>query len=456
MKTSRLLCLSLAALFAAASLPPAGAASVPFKLSVQPAQKQPAPALQSFAFAEKDGKWLIVGGRTNGFHRTSTPESTFPSRYENRYFYVVDPVADLEWKVAIPAQFQEFLSATNMNFTQAGDLLVIVGGYGTNCENDDPSCYLTYPRLTVLNVPQIITAITTGQSGQLPRFITSIEDERFRVTGGGLSYVNGEYFLVLGQDYDKIYKGAYTGKYTEQIRVFSLLASGSSVSVINYRALGDPTGVTGPDSQYHRRDLNVVESFRSPTQQGVTVYGGVFTKDGGGWTHPIQIDPVAGGNPTVTLDTSFSQKMSQYECAHLLMFDPATSTMFTSFFGGISYYYYNAQGQLEESNLDNWLPFISAISTVARDGSGSTEVVQPAAESLPGLLGANGVFTPVPGLPHIGATEVLDYSRLPAGNSILVGWIYGGIRATAPQSSQFDPTFANDTIYEVYLERTAP
>src|SRR5262245_19529539 len=133
------LILLVAALLTLASISPLAAAGVPFTLSVMPAAKQPAPPLQSFAFAEKAGLWLLVGGRTNGFHRTSSHESTFPSEFENRYFYVVDPVGDREWKVAIPQEFQEFLSATNTEFYQGGDLLVVVGGYGSNCANDDPS-----------------------------------------------------------------------------------------------------------------------------------------------------------------------------------------------------------------------------------------------------------------------------------------------------------------------------
>ena len=52
-----------------------------------------------------------------------------------------------------------------------------------------------------------------------------------------------------------------------------------------------------------------------------------------------------------------------------------------------------------------------------------------------------------------GTHEVIDYSRLPAGDSVRVGWMYGGIFATADQSSEFDPTFASDRIYEVWLHR---
>ena len=43
---------------------------------------------------------------------------------------------------------------------------------------------------------------------------------------------------------------------------------------------------------------------------------------------------------------------------------------------------------------------------------------------------------------------------MPAGDSVLVGWMYGGIWATADQASEFNPTFANQKVYEVWMNRT--
>src|ERR1700680_569793 len=71
---------------------------VPFQVSVRAARNQPAPALQSFVFATDGGRWLLVGGRTNGFHRTSTREATFPSANANPDLYVVDVAANRAWK----------------------------------------------------------------------------------------------------------------------------------------------------------------------------------------------------------------------------------------------------------------------------------------------------------------------------------------------------------------------
>ena len=112
------------------------------------------------------------------------------------------------------------------------------------------------------------------------------------------------------------------------------------------------------------------------------------------------------------------------------------------------------------SNIDNWMPWTAAITTLvrARDGT-TTEVVQPVNQQLPQRMGANAVFVPNPQLPRFGGTnDVLDYSQLPGDQNVLVGWMYGGIWSTADQASEFNPTFANSKVYEVWLNRstTAP
>ena len=90
-----------------------GQTSAPFKISIEQAANQPGPPLQSFAIGASGGKWLLVGGRTRGFHRTSQPEATFPSKYSNEYIYVVDYANDLAWKVGLPPKLKPLLRGSN-------------------------------------------------------------------------------------------------------------------------------------------------------------------------------------------------------------------------------------------------------------------------------------------------------------------------------------------------------
>jgi hypothetical protein len=445
-----LLCAALAALHA-----PAGA-QLPFTLSVREAALQPAPALQSFAIGTWKGQWLLVGGRRTGFHGTSGPQSTFPSAFANDSLYVVDPAGGRAWRAPLPPEYGMRLRVNNMQFAQDGETLFVVGGYGSDCDTDDRRCYQTYPTLTAINVPGVMAEVMSASPdpARIGMNILGITDERMRVTGGGLKRVGDDYYLVFGQNYDSIYKGGYTGKYTQAVRRFRIDFNGSRLAVADFVEYTDPAG-SGPASQYHRRDLNVVETVWPGGVNGLAVYGGVFTPEGGAWMNPLYVTPQGTGAPRIQVDTGFTMRTSPYECAQVLMYDPASGTMYTSLLGGISLYYYDAAGRLVPSTpADNWLPWVNTITTLARRSDGTTEeVVQPPAQGLPGLLGANSVFLPAPGLARVaGSEEVIDYAQLPAGR-VLLGHMYGGIRATASQSSEMNPTFASSTIYEVWLER---
>jgi hypothetical protein len=440
----------------------APAAAVPFHLVVQAAEKQPAPALQAFSLGESTGLWLIVGGRRNGFHRTSDRESTFPSSFANDSVFVVDRVLGRRWSMPLPPALRLQLRTSNSASTQDGGILYIVGGYGSTCDSDQRTCYQTFPTLTAVNVRGAISAVRSQRADLLQNQFATLSDERMRVAGGGLRKLGPDFYLAFGQNYDSVYKGAYTGKYTGEVRQFRVSLAGtisggsgpSTIAITRYAAFGDPAGAGG-SSEYHRRDLNVVESVRPGGRAALTVYGGVFTPNGGAWVHPILIDDGSGA-PRIRVDSTFSQKMSAYDCARALMYDPRSRIMYASLFGGISLFYYDIAGMLVESSVDNFMPFVSSITSIAHRPDGTTvEVPQPPNMSLPKLLGANAEFIPLPGLPRMrGTREVLDLSRIPAGPRVLVGQLYGGIVATAPQASEFNPTFASGTIYDVYLVRT--
>lgn len=425
---------------------------IPFEVSVRPAKNQPAPALQSFTFATDGGRWLIIGGRTNGFHRTSTREATFPSAQSNPDIYVVDEVAGRAWKAPIPDAFLYQLRATNIEYYQDGNVLYLIGGYGSNCDDDKPECYVTFPSLTAIRVHEMVEAIIAGQK-DVTSYMVSITDDRMRVTGGELLKLSENFYLTFGQDFEGTYKGGLNGKYTEQVRRFKIKSSGTTISIADYKEFNAPDG-SGADSQYHRRDLNVVEAIRPTMVPGLTAFGGVFTKTAGAWTNPINIDQSSAGDTTITVDTSFNQKMSQYTCARLLMFWPSKKTMYTTLFGGISLYYFDKNGKLTESNLDNFMPFVDTITTMARLPNGRTvEWPQLPSMALPELMGANAVFIPSPSFPRVpGSPDVLNFDKLTL-RPTLVGYLYGGIHALGPQISFINPSYASNTVYEVFVAR---
>ncbi len=415
--------------------------ALPFVVTVQQAQNQPAPALQAFAFAEDSGDWLILSGRKNGYHGLFGANSTFPSRLANDSMWVVNLAANKAWGVPIPAQYKYALSATNPAFYQDGNTLYLIGGYGSNCPQDTDNCYQTFPQLTAIQVKETIQAIKTGTSTGLEKYISSLTDERLRVTGGELMNLNGNFYLVMGQNYKGKYTGGNQGNYTNQIAKFNISFQNNKLSIANYQVFTDP--------RFHRRDLHVMPAIRANGQKGITVYGGVFTEqNNSAWVNPVYINET-GGQTVISYEADFSQQVNQYQSAVLLMYSAQSQVMLSTILGGISLYK-KVNNQLV---IDNNLPFSNLANTLVHYNSGKTfEFVMN--DTLPALLGTSGIFIPTRATIKAGnSKEIIDYDQLPRNAKTLVGYIYGGILATAPKSDAYHPTYANRQIYEVYVSR---
>ena len=80
------------------------AQGIPFGYSVQLKQKSipGLPGLHSFAVAQWQGKWLLVGGRRYGLHARQ-PNSSFPAASNNTDILVVDVAQQQFWSVSVNA-----------------------------------------------------------------------------------------------------------------------------------------------------------------------------------------------------------------------------------------------------------------------------------------------------------------------------------------------------------------
>ena len=110
----------------------------PFNISLEPVEITELGGLQSFAFGQHNGKWLIVGGRLDGLHRRQ-PWASFDVAGHNNQLIVVDPETKQRWTAplsSLPQAVQEQLSSTNMEFFQEDDYLYCVGEYGISATVD--------------------------------------------------------------------------------------------------------------------------------------------------------------------------------------------------------------------------------------------------------------------------------------------------------------------------------
>lgn len=447
----------------------ASAASLPFKLEVVEVAQSTLPPVHSFSRATADGKWLIIGGRIAGLHGFGDSGSdNFPRSSANIMAYVIDPAANrvlgsVNVTQTLPPQLAGPLTATNPQSIQVGTDLYIVGGYGQDLQGKSLT---TFGSLIKVNVPGLIQAIT--KKAPIAAYVTQNPkpDDRLRVTGGGLTYSNGIFYLVFGQDFSGSYSvenrdynraGGQFQKYTEKVRVFTLNPD-LSINMFN-----QIDGGYDPNLPYHRRDLNVVDVIQPDgTSPGTVAYGGVFMAGQvAGHTVPIDVNfSTSVTTVTAAVRSGFNQGLNHYDAAHVTVFDHASRSSYTTLMGGISQFHYDAatrtlvRDQVDLSKGIDGLPFINTISTIQRGPDAAfSQYIQPAA--MPGLLGTDAEFIADAGVQSRGqllGNEVINLSKL--SGRTLVGYVYGGIESAGPYSGLVTTqpaTWASGRLFQIFV-----
>ncbi|MFZ1323065.1 MAG: T9SS type A sorting domain-containing protein [Ignavibacteria bacterium] len=396
-----------------------------------------APAIHSFAFAESNGRWLFIGGRTNGLHGFNAVNS-FPKQFSNIYIYVVDPLTNLTYSRSIftdlPFAFADQLRSANMQSFQDGNKLCFIGGYGYDSTANG---LITFPSLKVFDIEETINAVMNGNS--VAPYVRGLTDIRLQVCGGELKKLGDYYYLAGGHKFTGTYRiNTNNQVYTDQIKKFKIIDDGINVSISDYTGFTDTT-------EYHRRDMNLIPAVKPDgVTQYLTLYGGVFKKNADlPFLNPIYIE-----ENSITVDYSFEQKLTQYTTAHLNSFNSMTGSMHTTFFGGTSLYSVNdTTGDLV---YDPLVPFINDISTLTKRSNGiSDEIVNT--EKMPALLGTNAKFILNTSVPHFD-NEVIKLNQLNYTRTF-VGYIYGGINAQLPNNGLSTPS---DYIFKVYITPDFP
>lgn len=448
----------LSLLFAAFLLVgPAAAQSpddLPFEVELVERTFPEMPGLHSFAWAEHDGKWLIVTGRVDGLHPilTAVEPDVFPAEQANHDVWVVDAAAEQVWSRPLDElgdAIADPLRATNAQFHQEGETLYVVGGYGVDSATGE---HVTFPTLTAIDVPGMVEAVTTG--GALTPHVRQIEDERLAVTGGELRVFYGEYLLFGGHRFDGLYTFGGTGftqTYTERIFAF-WIDEGTELSVDEAYVLNDDPAVL------HRRDMTVAPSYLrvgtmdggSEVTEALTMYGGVFQPNTF-LPHRTQVH-YSWSDVPFYYESDYEQQFAHYTAPALPMWDSEAETMHTTFFGGMAQFVFNEDSLRIEQDVQ--VPFTDDVVTftndISEDSPATFETVMPA--RMPGLLGANAAFVPAPDVPR-SAHGVVDL-RAVQGRT-LMGWIVGGIESETPNPGFMgragEETIASNRLFEVFL-----
>ncbi|MDX5404501.1 MAG: T9SS C-terminal target domain-containing protein, partial [Bacteroidota bacterium] len=288
----------------------AGYSQAPFGIHLEPMTISGLGGIQSYAFGQANGKWLIVGGRLDGLHRRQ-PWASFDIAGHNDQLIVVDPVAGTKWTqsmAGLPSPVREQLSSTNMNFHQSGGTLYVIGGYGYSTTAGD---HVTYPLLTAIDVPGLIQAIIGGSA--IGSYFRQISHPDFAVTGGQLEKIYDTWYLVGGQKFDGRYNpmghSTFVQTYTNAIRRFKIQDDGIQLQVIHLPAWTSATSL-------HRRDYNVASQIMPNGEEGVTAYSGVFQT-----TADIPfLDCVNVDSSGFAVDPNFAQYYNHYHCATMPLY----------------------------------------------------------------------------------------------------------------------------------------
>jgi hypothetical protein len=404
--------------------------SDPFTVELEEIPAVNAPTLQSFAYAQSGGKWLLLGGRTNGLHSFNSSPS-FPSRFQNRTMYVYDPVTGQVWSRStyqdLSLALADRLSSTNTNYTQVGNRLYVIGGYGLDSLQDSIT---TFQNITAIDVNETINAIVNGQS--VSPYVRTLEDSRLACTGGDLGYKDGYFYLYGGQRFYGDYLSPFSVQYYNySYSKFQVVDNGSTLSLANYNVTVDSTNL-------RRRDLNFVDAVHPDGTPYFINYGAVFTLSTLPWLNPVYLDDTG-----YTVDESFDQLFQQYDCASFVMMDSTTGDLYTTLFGGISYYYYDTV--IQQVVQDSLVPFVHDITYITKGADGTTnQDILPI--RMPDLLGAEAKLIADTTVPQY-ENGVIKFHELTQRTK--VGYIFGGIHA---DTSNFgNKSTASGKIFAVYV-----
>lgn len=412
----------------------------PFQIALKPINIDGLTAVQSFAVGKHNDMWLIIGGRLDGLHPRQ-PNTSFSAADRNGQIQVVDRSNSKVFNASLQslsARLREQLSSTNMEFYQVGDFLYVIGGYGYSETDAD---HITFPYLTVIDVPRVVAAVIAGTPMQ--QYFTQVHDETFAVTGGYLNEIDDTLYLTGGQKFTGRYNpmghATYTQKYTDSYFKFSVIVEGGKVVVQHHSTTTDT-------ALLHRRDYNVVPQIMEDGSNGLTAFSGVFQRQVDiPFLNAVNI--TAKGHAEIN---DFSQYYNHYHCAHLPLYSSGANEMHTVFFGGIAQYY-DSVGILVQ---DNRVPFVKTIARVTRDRNGQMAEYKLPIE-MPSLIGAGSEFISLTTTPSF-SNGVIRLDDLPA-DTTLVGHIYGGILSSQPNvftSNNAALSEAAAQVFEVYVVKS--
>ncbi len=412
-----------------------------YSISLEPVAIPGFSGLHSFAGAQLEGKWVLIGGRTDGLHRRQ-PFASFAASGNNTNIVVIDPESKQSWNATIsdlPSALNEQLQSTNMQFIQRGKMLYLIGGYGYSKTAGN---HITHNKLTAVKLDCLIAAVQKGSS--ITVCFRQISDPVFALTGGQIGRIGDDYFLVGGQKFDGRYNPmgpdhgpGFSQQYSEQIRKFRINDDQILLSI-------NKVEITTDKENLHRRDFNMLPQIFPNNETGFTVFSGVFQHTANiPFTNTVNIV-----SDKIKVESAFTQYLNHYHSAKVALYDAAEQRMSNIFFGGMSQYEENAGALTKNDDV----PFTKVIGNVTRDKDG--KMTETKIGEMPGFLGVSAEFFLDPKIP-MHESEIVKLNEI-KGDRVLLGHIVGGISSTRKSiffSNSGSESEASKMVFKVWLTK---
>lgn len=434
-------------------------AALPYRIQIDLAPFQLPVGLHSGAVGRYKDYWIFIAGRMNGLHGFNSGAGNFAPDQQNTSIYVINSTTGASASRALSdpssgltQQQIEILSVTSPEWYQDANTLYLAGGYGVDTAIGS---FDTKPFLTAIYLPGIVDWVMQPNNINFSviKNIRQVYHPIFQVTGGKMFKSGNITQLIFGQNYSGIYAFNIDGIYSEQVRRFKL-------GEVNGQLYVDvlPSKPAIPDPNYRRRDLNILPVLltqNNKLQDGFVAYSGVFTPTRGIWTVPVVIN--ATGDTTMadpSLPTTFKQGMNNYASAATSFYSRRYQSMFSLFFGGMSY--------INNGAPDPQIPFSNQVTTIQMDKNGLfTQYLMDgqypvilSTQSNPGnqlLFGAGAHFLVNNNiLTYPNHVISLDTIRRPT----VIGYIVGGIQSTLPNTNDQADSAASPYVFKVTLVPT--
>ena len=471
-----------------------------------------APALQSFAHGSIGSEWILLAGRTNkndsigGLHnlKANYADSSFIPRSFNGDMYWYDisnqstpamsinfadlitvlrdnfcPIIGLSDKSGCESYLNNLLDVFNSSnplVTQNGDFLYVLGGYGPL--GGDTNNYQTFNRLAQIHLPTAMNVVK-GKHNQISdeqwqNFIRIGVDPTNTLvsTGAEMFYINDTFYLAGGHNFGA---SASSGgqKYLDAVYAFTIADKGAFELDLNVQGfISDKThpkdSISDITSIFRRRDGPVVPAlFKNPStgnlDQGLTFYGGVF-KNGHpleAWNDAIYVHPSwSTSAKNYTYDSTYNQNNHNlYACGNFVAYDSLSGEVHTFLYGGIGTGSYSGPNKLS-GFTNNAMHITLDLAKMASSNEVITDIFK---SDTTKIYGAESVLILKDELTYYKTyagvtTEIIDLATtFKNGDSIDVGYIYGGIEAFSQNPGNYGPknSAASNKIWSVTLTRKA-